>query len=125
MRNLSRAQERAIKKLAARVGRVTQADRSFFERRPDRQHRIRLASQAEIEQNAILLGKIHIPPSYQHFIAVKNIATSVRLRLTVIGSMHGETDLDEELARTIYELVNNDEARRIEADMRKFVGAGK
>jgi hypothetical protein len=45
------AQHRLIDQLAGRVDRVPPADRLFFERRPDRQHR------AEIEQVEIAGGK--------------------------------------------------------------------
>src|SRR5262245_25476799 len=47
-------QQRRMEKLAERVDRVTQADRRFFERFPYRQHRVRLSSQAENQQNEII-----------------------------------------------------------------------
>jgi len=51
---LTRTQRRQMQKLADRVDRVTQADRLFFERRPERQHRVRLASHAETHRDAFL-----------------------------------------------------------------------
>jgi hypothetical protein len=121
---LTRAQRREMQKLADRVDRVTQADRRFFERFPHRMHRIRLASQAEIEQNAILMGsdEMALPPWQQHFVAVKNVAPGHRMRLTVVGPTGAETDLGEEAARGIYEVVNNAQARSIEVELRKLAG---
>jgi hypothetical protein len=51
---LSRAQRREMRKLAERVDRVAQADARFFERFPNRKHRVRLASQAELSQYKII-----------------------------------------------------------------------
>ena len=53
---LTRAQRRQMQKLANQVDRVTQADRLFFERFPNRMHRVRLASRAEIEQRELIDG---------------------------------------------------------------------
>ena len=53
-RQLTRPQRRQLQKLADRVDRVTQADRLFFERRPDRQRRVRLANQAELSSRKSL-----------------------------------------------------------------------
>ena len=64
LRQITRAQRRKMQKLADRVDRVTQADRLFFERRPDRQHRVRLAS--EVQQNEQLEGaRLAIPPGFE------------------------------------------------------------
>ena len=49
MATFARQQCRQMQKLADRVEKVTQADRRFFERFPQRQHRVRLASQAEMK----------------------------------------------------------------------------
>ena len=43
------------------------------------------------------------------------------MRIPVIGPLHGDTDLDEHTASSIYEIVNNDDVRRVEADMRSVV----
>ena len=79
---LSRAQHRQLQKLAEKVDRITQADRRFFERFPHRQHRIRLMSQAEIDQTALLDGKPPwIPQGFELFTVVRNIAPGYRMRL--------------------------------------------
>jgi hypothetical protein len=121
---LNRTQRRLMKKLAERVDRVTQADRLFFERFPNRQHRVRLASQAEIEQNAVLTGSgdMILSPGQQHYVAVKNVAPGHRMRLSVVGPINAETDLNEDEARRIYEVVNNFQSCAIEAELRKLAG---
>ena len=51
---LTPAKRREMKRLGKLVDKATKADRLFFERRPDRQHRVRLSHQAEIKQNEIV-----------------------------------------------------------------------
>src|ERR1700759_3266831 len=85
-RKLTRAQRRQFKKLAAQIDKVTQADARFFERLPNRQHRVRLAARAEIEQNTLTTGDdLHIPRECSYFMAVKRVAAGVRVRLLVLG----------------------------------------
>ena len=117
---LSRPQRRRFEKLADRVDRMTKADRVFFERRPDRQHRVRLAHSAEIEQHEILDGPIAAPTGCQVFVAVKNIAPGHRLRLFVLGIEGSETDLSEEEACAIYEMPQTDKSREVEEAMRQL-----
>ncbi len=65
---LNRAQRRQLQKLADKVDRITQADRRFFERFPYRKFRVRIAGQAEIEQQKLLDGKpVNTPPGYRMF----------------------------------------------------------
>ena len=54
---MSKSQRRQLQKLADKIDRITQADRRFFERFPYRKFRVRIAGQAEIEQQKILDGK--------------------------------------------------------------------
>src|SRR4051812_9141353 len=116
---LTRTQRRQLKKLADRTDRVTQADRLFFERRPDRSHRVRLASLSEIDQNELLEGKPQaIPPECRIFAVVRNIAPGVRLRLFIFGLEGSETDLTETMARTIFEESATPKTWEIEAQMR-------
>jgi hypothetical protein len=53
---LSSAQRRELKKLGKQVKRALQSDKLFFERRPERMHRVRLSHSAEIRQNEIAAG---------------------------------------------------------------------
>ncbi|MBR1167451.1 hypothetical protein [Bradyrhizobium liaoningense] len=112
-------QRRQLQKLADRVDRVSESDRRFFERFPHRQHRVRRASQAEIEAIAILSGeKKTVAADRQVYLAVKSIAPGAQLRLVIIGPRNLDTDFPEFFAQELYELLNNDQAREIEAQMR-------
>ena len=94
---LSRAQRRQMQKLADKVDRVTQADRLFFERFPHRQHRIRIASAAEIEQQTIIDGEPPwVPPGYHLFAIIRNISPGCRLRLFAPGPPSVDTDAPED-----------------------------
>lgn len=116
---MTRNQRRQLQKLAERVDRVVESDHRFFERFPDRQHRVRLASQAEIETNAIIEGdKITVAPDRQIYLAVKSVGPRTNLRLIIVGPRDADTDLPEDLAQALYELVNCDKAREIEAQVR-------
>ncbi|SCB48403.1 hypothetical protein GA0061098_101332 [Bradyrhizobium shewense] len=116
---MTRNQRRQLQKLAERVDRVVESDHRFFERFPDRQYRVRLASQAEIETNAIIEGdKITVAPDRQIYVAVKSVAPRTNLRLIIVGPRDADTDIPEDLAQALYERVNCDKAREIEAQVR-------
>ena len=101
---LTRAQWRRLRKIADRVGLITQADRAFFLRRPERQHRVRISHPAEIEQLRIVSGKpTKVPTECRHFTVIRNVATGVRMRLLVTYHADAETDLPEEVAHAIFE----------------------
>jgi hypothetical protein len=122
--NLTPKQQREMQGLADNVDLVTQADRKFFERRPDRQHRVRLASQAEIGQQELLQGEpIETLPGCRIFTIVRNIAPGARLRLFTYGLEGAETDLSETIARAIFEACATPQIRRIEADIRATLEA--
>jgi hypothetical protein len=118
-KHLSRAQHRQMKKLAARVDKITDADRKFFERFPHRQHRVRLAGRAEVEQDATLTGESprRLPPDLSRYGIVKNIAPGVRLRLIVIGHEGWDTDASEQAARERFEAARTSQISQIEQEM--------
>jgi hypothetical protein len=64
--NLTEAQQRQMEKLSARVDKIGDADRSFFQRFPQRHYRLRFAGQAEIEQHAIINDTPVSPSSPGH-----------------------------------------------------------
>jgi hypothetical protein len=103
--HLSGVQRRQVKKLAARVDKITGSDRKFFERFPHRQHRVRLAGRAEVEHDALLAGKSprRLPPDLNHYAIVKNIAPGLRLRLIVVGDEGWDLDISEQEARDHWE----------------------
>jgi hypothetical protein len=122
--NLAPEQQRRMQELAEKVDRVTQGDRRFFERRPDRKHRVRLASQAEIAQQELLDGRpIEMLPGCRIFTIVRNIAAGVRLRLFTYGLEGADTDLTEAMARAIFEAAATPHTWKIEAQMRAAVEA--
>lgn len=117
---LTRTQRRQMQKLADKVDLITQADRQFFERFPRRQHRVRLASQAEIGQNEVLEGHpVWLPDGLRVFTAVRNIAPGIRMRLFLRAPEMSETDVDELTALAIYEAASTRRSREIEAELRK------
>jgi hypothetical protein len=121
---LTPSKKRQMKKLAEKVDRTTQADRRFFERRPGRQHRVRLAGQAEIAQQELFEGKpVDQPLGCRIFAIVRNIAPGVRLRLFTLGVEGADTDLSETMARSIFEECATPYTRHIEAQMRAAVAA--
>lgn len=117
--HLSRAQRRQMKKLAARVDKITDADRKFFERFPDRQHRLRVAGRAEIEQDALLAGKWprRLPPELNHYVVVKNVAPGARLRITVVGDEGWDIDVSEQEARGRFEDARTSQVSEIEQEI--------
>jgi hypothetical protein len=112
-KKMTRAQRREFKKLTSRIDKVTQADARFFERFPHRQHRVRVAARAEIEQNALP----DIPHDFSYFMAVKNVAPGARVRLLIIGLEGSDTDISEESARAIYEMARTPEAEQVEQQL--------
>jgi hypothetical protein len=116
---LTKAERRRMAQLGEMVDRVTQADRRFFERFPDRTHRLRLASPAEIEQYDIIEGKAWMPPGFRMYVAVKKIASDARMRSFVRGLADWETDVPEATARAVWEAVSNPHRDMIEAKLQK------
>ena len=117
---LTRAQQRRMQKLADQVDRICAADRKFFERFPQRQHRVRFASKAEIEQHEIVDGKpVWIPPGCSVFTVVRNAAPGVRLRAFLRRLSNSETDVGESTARSIFEAAATPRTWEIEAQLRR------
>ena len=116
---LKRQQRLKLERLAERVDRVTRADRLFFERRPDRKFRFRLAAQCEIDTEENLTGAaLYVPAGTRIFVVICNIAPGARLRMFLRGMEGADTDLDEASCRAIYEGLATGNTRKIEAQMR-------
>jgi hypothetical protein len=103
--SLTSRQRRQMRKIVARVEQMTQADRLFFERFPARQHRVRLASQAEIEEQRIIENLPLIADGLRFFIAVRQIAPCIRMRALVVAPGDAETDMPESQCRAIFQQV--------------------
>ncbi|MEH2473645.1 hypothetical protein V1281_005169 [Nitrobacteraceae bacterium AZCC 2161] len=127
-KQMSRAQRRQMKKLAARVNKITDADRKFFDRFPHRQYRVRLAGPAEVEYSALLAGESpqRLPPDLNHYAIVKNVAPGARLRVIVIGNEGWDTDLSEQEARERFEAARTSQVSEVEQaliELRRDQGA--
>jgi hypothetical protein len=111
-----RAQRRRIQKFVERLDLVMEADRRYFERFPRRRHRVRVASQVEIELAELIGGEMSPPPGSQHYVAVRFLTPSIRLPLVVLGPVDADPELyDEESARQIFEINEDQEAREVQA----------
>ena len=102
---LSPGQRRQMRKIADRVGQMTQADRLFFERFPTRQYRVRLATQAEIRERQILENLPAVPNGLRFFIAVRQVAPCIRMRAMVVMPEDADTDMPEHRCRAIFQRV--------------------
>ena len=119
-----KSQRRQLRKLANRVDRMTQGDRKFFERFPHRQHRVRLASRAELQQHELLEdAPLAIQPGFKVFVAIRKVLPGVRIRLLLLAPEGRETDVCEATARAIFEAVATPHTREVEARLRKAAGA--
>lgn len=102
---LSRADRRRLDKHQPSVDRVTEADAKFFERFPDRRHRVRLAAPAEVAQNAIMAPEEDLTPllGTRWVVLVKQLQPGVRLRAFAQATGADDFDLDEDDARDLYD----------------------
>lgn len=104
------AAQRRLDELSAANDRMSQADKKFFERFPDRRHRVRLAHKAEVEAGAVVNGvnPTRLPVEFKHFVAVKSLSPDCRLRVGFVGLEGAETDVTEEIAAGIFEAAKLD-----------------
>jgi hypothetical protein len=107
------AAQRRLNELSAANDRMSQADKKFFERFPDRRHRVRLAHMAEVEAGAVVNGMnpTQLPSDFKHFVAVKFLSPDCRMRLSFIGLEGSETDVSEAVAEAIFEAAKSDQPR--------------
>jgi hypothetical protein len=81
------------------VERASERDRRFFERNPDRQHRVRPAHPAEFEQVGLPEPPDDSP--FKAYIAVKQIEPGVRIRKPLYAIIPHAVGEDE--ARSVFE----------------------
>jgi hypothetical protein len=117
---LTRNQRRQLEKLAPHVDRVTATDRAFFEQHPDRLHRVRLTSQAEIAQLETEAGQLLQPPMGWCWFSIIRKVPGGRVRVFATNRQGAETGLDvpEDLANAVFETVAPPSARKAEAALR-------
>jgi hypothetical protein len=117
---LSRAERRRLQRLCNKIDKLIDTDRRFFERRPDRSHRVRRAFGEEIAAAEIVLGqRCELPPHGVWFVAVKQIRSGARVRAFFIAASDAETDLSEVQAGAIFEAFAAEGTREIEAALRR------
>ncbi|MDI4665407.1 hypothetical protein K9U40_13865 [Xanthobacter autotrophicus] len=88
-----RAQKRRLERLALKNEATIASDRRFFERRPDRQYRLRLASAAEVDLNRAL-SSTWADPGGRLFVVVRRISHTVRIRALFFGPAENAADMD-------------------------------
>lgn len=107
-KKLTRYQRRRLKATGEELYRVADGDRKFFERRPERRHRMRLSSAVEMEQWNILLGyETVLPPGERMFTAVRHMEDGIRLRTYFSAPADAETDISEAIAKRIFDTAVN------------------
>ncbi|KQP53021.1 hypothetical protein ASF34_01215 [Methylobacterium sp. Leaf106] len=95
---------------------VTEADRRFFVRHPDRSHRVRHTSQAEMAQVTRSGSMLDAPmPGFRWFTAIRQVAEGVRVRVYVQAPELCDTDVSEAVAAQIYREVEGQGTRDLTA----------
>jgi hypothetical protein len=119
-------QRRQIEKLAPYVDRAADTDIDFFKKHPDRQHRVRLASEAEIAEAEIVEGKLlRAPEGFRWFTIVRKLP-GARLRVFVAAPAGAKTgtDLDEDVAAALFDTVAPSGLGEIEAALQAALDGG-
>ena len=111
---LPRPAQRRLKRLTFQNEPSIQADAKFFERRPDRNHRVRLASGAEVEIIRLLHPGNVIAPGFRWYTAVRQIKRGIRFRVFTIGFADLDCDETEDVCRSVYERGRTTRAAEIE-----------
>jgi hypothetical protein len=116
--SFSRQQRRRLKRLCNEVDRLIETDRRFFERRSDRDFRVRRSFRAEIEGDTILGDADHrFPKDQTWFTTVKQLRPGATLRSFFHADAGLEPDLFSEVTcRPVHEetVGANPQARDIE-----------
>jgi hypothetical protein len=91
---------------------VTEADRRFFLRHPERSYRVRLTAEAELRQAGRAGCPLDAPfPNFRWFTAIRQVAPGCRLRVYLQAPALCETDVPEALAAAIYRRSEGQSAR--------------
>ena len=81
-------------------------DSRFFERHPERKHRVRYATRAEIEQLEIAGNKpLTLPQDFRMYVFVRSITSDFCARQFVPALKSAGTNVDEDLACAYFELL--------------------
>jgi hypothetical protein len=113
----TRSQRCDLKRLTRRVDRITRDDKKFFERHPNRRHRIRVAGRGEFEHVALAVGKRAQPlePGLIRFAAIRNVKTGWRIRAFFHGLWNLDVDdLSEEAAGDVFRQLRTEDMVAVE-----------
>ncbi|MGU3388514.1 hypothetical protein ACLBYG_28725 [Methylobacterium sp. D53M] len=101
---ITRQQRRAMARHIADNETTVEADRRFFERRPDRTYRVRRMSRAELGQwETACDDRLEITGEFSVFTVVKNYAPGVRMRIFVPGPPDEDgNEASDELGRFLW-----------------------
>ncbi|MCJ2065188.1 hypothetical protein MKK63_21080 [Methylobacterium sp. J-088] len=102
---ITRQQRRAMARHIADNETTVEADRKFFERRPNRVYRVRRMSRAEMGQwETALDDQLVITTEFSAFTVVKNFAPGVRMRIFVPGPPDEDgNETSDDLGRFLWE----------------------
>jgi|SRR5215211_9596 hypothetical protein len=93
----------AIQKLTAKVDKISDTDRKFFRRWPQRQFRVRLSHKTEILWVELMAGEVLIlPEGLRWYTLVRCLAPGVRVRQYISHWEGCDTDVSEEVAAGIW-----------------------
>ena len=124
---LNRRQRRAMHRLAPNAQAAIASDRAYFERRPDRQHRIRHTFRGETNEGGVVLdhSPATVPAGMARFTLVKNLRPGLRSRIFVFHDADAETEVDEATARGVFEACLTETGTKLDWVMAAFKGVGK
>lgn len=123
-RHSRRLDRRRVAQLAAANEKTIEADARFFERFPDRSHRIRDASRPEIDLLRHQHGGTMLPPGACIYTIVRQVRPGWRLRACMVRPVGLDTDLPEETCRLIFEAAARPgtQAREVERAFAELAG---
>jgi hypothetical protein len=115
----TRNQRRQLEKLAPHVDRVVDTDIAFFKQHPDRRHRVRLSSEAEIAEIEIVWNKLMKPPEGLRWFTIVRKVPGGRVRVFTANYADAKIGLDvpEDLAEAVFEHAAPPDVREVETVM--------
>lgn len=117
---LPRATQRQLKRLTLKNEPTIAADARFFERRPERSHRLRLSSVAEVEILRLLRPGNPLTPGLRWYTAVRQVRKGFRMRVFSMGLPHLDCDESEEVSCWVFERNRNARDVETEASLRQI-----
>lgn len=125
---MSRARSRRLGILEDQsAGRDMELDRRFYERHPDRRHRIRRATRTEIAAMSEVhgFGATALSPSDRWFVVTRLVAPGGWVKLFTVNKADSDTDVAEDLAASLFDYLSdrNGGTQDIETTIRMLAAA--